>query len=194
MATTKYATPLALPERTRRNAGLAGYSAAFLLAANMVLALLHPAAMGEHSTGPGRLSEGLVGAAFLAGSCFLGLVLMAGADRLGPGARITCGVCVAAFAGAGATMVAVLVNAVEPPVELFLLTASGSLVGLAATAVIGARARIWTRTTGMLLALQLPVLFLLPLNSLLMAGIWVVMTRQLTSRQRRAGVVATIAP
>jgi hypothetical protein len=75
------------------------------------------------------------------------------------------------LAVAGAPMLGVPVTGTEPPLWLFLLSVIPTFVGMIAAGVLGTR-RVWPWWVGLGLALFLPVMFVVPLNGLLLASSW----------------------
>ena len=149
---------------SRRTAEGAAVAAALLLVANGVIGLLGD--VDDHTAGLGLLSEVTAGVAFLGGAVALALLCpVTGLRRvlwwLGPvGMTVT-----------GATMIGVPVIGSEPAEWLFVVAVLPTLVGTVSAGVLGA-GRLWPWWTGAGLALLLPVMFLLPFNSFVMAAIW----------------------
>lgn len=156
------------PVTNRAPIARAAACAAALLLANMVLAIAAPGQMGDHSTGAGRLSEGLVGLSFIAGSAVLVALMPKGAWS-----RITWILAIAGLFSSGLSMLAVLVAATEPPVELFLVEVALAVPALIAVGAVGIRRRTWPWWVGVGMALLLPVMFALPFNSPIMAAVWI---------------------
>lgn len=82
---------------------MAALAASSFLLANMVLAVAAPGQMGDHSTGVGRLSEGLVGRSFVAGAVALAALL-----PRGPWNRTVWIAGIVGLLSSGLTMVAVM--------------------------------------------------------------------------------------
>jgi hypothetical protein len=170
-ATTVRAETATLP--LQRLASPAAWGAALALAAEAVVATVWD--VDDHAVGAGRLSEALVGLAFACAA-----VSLAGfapvPSRSGTVARL---LCLPAVAGTTGIAVATLTITVtgrewsEPLVTAILLLA---LVGLVVHAVVATRAGSWPWWAGALVALTLPVMFLVPnpLNGWGMAAIWAV--------------------
>lgn len=156
----------------------AAWVAAICLFANGLLALFYDVAtLSDHTRGPGMISRITTGLAFVAGAGSLALLTPVTGWRrwlwtAGP----------AGLALAGATMLAVPVVGAEPPPWLFLLAVVPTLFGTVAAGVLGAKKGTWPWWTGTGLALLLPIMFTLPFNGFLMAGVW--MAIALTARSR----------
>ncbi|GAA2045935.1 hypothetical protein GCM10009819_36960 [Agromyces tropicus] len=121
----------------------------------------------DHATGLGGASEALGGLAFLAGAVVLGALAPRGARLAAwvPG--------IAGLAASGLTMAWVVGTRVEPPVEVFLAEVALMALGLLVAGVLGAlRRRVWPWWVGTALALVVPVMFLVPVNSLPLALAW----------------------
>ena len=73
---------------------------------------------------------------------------------------------------AGVTMIGVVVTGSEPAEWLFVASVLPTFIGLVAAGVIGARRGVWPWWTGAGVAVFLPVMFLVPFNSFVMAAIW----------------------
>lgn len=146
-------------------------AAAFAVAAllgDLALGLAAPDAMSDHSQGAGRVSEALVGLAFLLGSVALAALV----PHRGRWGRALWWLAVAGLAAMGVTMLAVVVTGAEPPSALVTAETLATLVGMVATGVLGARRGVWPWPVGVGLALFLPLMFLAPLNALFMAAVW----------------------
>jgi hypothetical protein len=159
--------PIATPDREQRGreyARVAALTAALMLLVNGVVGLAGD--VDDHTTGLGLISEITAGVAFLAGAVALGLLRPVGGWRgflwwLAPtGLTI-----------AGLTMVGVPVIGSEPAEWLFVVAVLPTFVGLVAAGILGT-GRVWPWWTGAGVALLLPVMFILPLNSFVMAAIW----------------------
>jgi hypothetical protein len=144
----------------------AGLLAALLLLAEAALALAVPDQMGDHTTGLGRLSEALAGAAFIAGAAALLPLVPHGRSR------ILFGLAPVGLGTAGLTMVSVVMVRSEPVEWLFLLAVGALLIGTISAGIIGVRRGLWPLWTGVAVALLVPVLFLAPLNSVFLAAIF----------------------
>jgi hypothetical protein len=138
--------------------------AAVLLALNAAVGLIGD--VEDHTTGLGAASEVTAGLAFLAGAAALALLRPVGGWRGALWSLAPAGLVVS-----GLTMVGVPLVGAEPAEWLFVIAVLPTFVGLVATGVLGAR-RTWGWPTGVGLALLLPIMFLAPLNSLLMAAVW----------------------
>ena len=140
--------------------------AAALLLGNGALGV-SGADLSDHFVGLGLVSEVTAGLAFLAGAASLALVVPVGGWRAWLWWLAPLGMSLA-----GLTMVGVPLTGSEPAAWLFLLAVVPTFVGQVAAGMIGAR-RLWPWWVGVGIALQLPVMFLVPFNSLLMAVAWV---------------------
>lgn len=157
----------------QRLASPAAWGAALALAAEAVVATGWD--VDDHAVGAGRLSEALVGLAFACAALALA-GFAPGPSRAGTVARL---LCLPAVAGAAGLAVATLTITVtgrewsEPLVTAILLVA---LVGLVVHAVVATRAGSLPWWAAALVALTLPVMFLVPnpLNGWAMAAIWAV--------------------
>ena len=160
---------------TVRESGVAGVQRARaaaalavpLLLVDGVIMLVAGDALSDHSRGPGLWSEFVVGLAFLAGAVALaGLTPTSGTLRrawlLGP----------AGLAVAGLTMIGVVLTGSEPAEWLFALAVLPTFVGLVLDGIFGVRRGVWPWWTGAGVALFLPVMFIAPYNSFVMAAIW----------------------
>jgi hypothetical protein len=145
----------------------AGLLAALLLLAEAALGLAAPDQMGDHTTGMGRLSEALAGAAFVVGA--LALLPLVPAGR----SRVLFGLAPIGLATSGLTMVSVVVVRSEPAEWLFLVAVAALLVGTISAGVIGARRGTWPLWTAVCVALFVPVMFLVPFNSVVLAAAFV---------------------
>ena len=171
-------TTTLVPRRgTARRAGagrLAAGGAAAVLLANAVIGLAGD--VDDHTTALGAASEVTAGLAFLAGALALLLLRPVRGPR-----GLLWSLAPAGLAVAGTTMLLVPVVGSEPSEWGFVLAVLPTFVGLVAAGVIGTSARLWPWWVGAGLALFLPVMFLAPLNSVVMALAW-------------AGVAATSRP
>ena len=149
------------PPVTRR----AGLLAAALLLAEAALELAAPDQMGDHTTGAGRLSEALAGASFVAGAVALVPLIPRGRSRF------LFGLAPAGLGLAGLTMVSVVAVRSEPAEWLFVLSMAALVVGTISAGIIGARSGTWPLWTAVAVALFVPVMFLVPLNSVVLAAI-----------------------
>ncbi len=175
-STSQSSTSQAVTPRTtaRTLARTAALVAAVFLLANMVLAIVAPGQMGDHATAAGRLSEGLVGLSFIAGAAALLPLLPQPAT-----ARWFWLLGIAGLAASGLTMLAVFATTLEPPFQLFLAEVAVTAPALVGIAVSGVRRGNWPWWVGLGIALLLPIMFLLPLNSMIMAIVWIVAAWQL---------------
>jgi hypothetical protein len=157
----------------------AGFAALALLG-DATVSLLHPDALTDHASGAGRLSELLSGVAFVAMAVALLPPTRAITRRrwLFAAAPVGLGLC-------GLVMVAVVVTGHEPHVAVFLVSVTLSLVGCVAAAVIGQRSGVWPWVTATGVAMVLPILFLVPFNSLVLAGVWAMVA--VSTRLPRSG-------
>ncbi|NLG23609.1 MAG: hypothetical protein GX555_19530 [Actinomycetales bacterium] len=155
----------------------AAWAAAALLLAGGTVALLADAdTLADHTAGAGAVSEAVTGLAFLAGAVTLALLTPVNGWR-----RVLWALAPVGLTIGGLTMVLVPLLGAEPPGWLFLLGVVPSFVGLIAAGVLGT-ARRWPWWTGLALALFLPIMFLLPFNSIPMAAVWAAVA--LTARHR----------
>jgi hypothetical protein len=144
-----------------------------VLVVNGAVGLIAADAVGDHSTGAGLVSELTAGAAFLLAA--ITLVLLT--PDPGPGRRERVGKALwllapAGLTVAGLTMVGVVLTGSEPGEWLFVAAVLPTFIGLVAAGVIGSRRRVWPWWTGVGVAVFLPVMFLVPYNSFVMAAIW----------------------
>ncbi|WP_111718448.1 hypothetical protein [Homoserinimonas sp. OAct 916] len=146
--------------------------AAVFLLGNAALWMVATENMGDHATVAGRASEALVGASFVFGAVALLFIARRAGSALGLW-RVAWWLAVVAMIAAGVTMIAVFVSATEPPFELFLAEAGLAAASLIAVGISGWRAQAFPLWVGIGVALLLPMMFLLPLNSLWMAAVWV---------------------
>lgn len=160
--------------RHRLPAVIPAVGAAALLFINGVLGLVGD--VDDHTSGSGMFSELTAGAAFLAGAT--ALVLLRPRDAR---SRIPWGMAIAGLTLSGGTMLGVTLIGAEPAEWLFLVAVLPSFIGMLGTGVVGVR-RVWPWWTGAGVALFLPVMFVLPFNSFVMAAIWLAVG--LTGRPR----------
>ncbi|GII57806.1 hypothetical protein Pth03_61950 [Planotetraspora thailandica] len=148
---------------------LAAYGTALLIAVDAVVSTVGSETISDHSSGAGRLSEALVGIAFLTAAVALVLFLPRGVP-----ARVTSLPGIAATALTGVAMLSVTVTGEEWPEPIVTVLVLVNLVGLVAQGVIGWRTRVWPWWAGLLVSLFLPAMFFLPnpVNSVVMALIW----------------------
>ena len=146
----------------------AAIAAAVLLVANAVIALIAPDQMDDHSAGLGRLSEGLAGFSFVAGA--IGLAALTPRGTL---VRVFWVIGVLGLLAVGLIMLAVVVTTVEAPEGIVLAVVGLAVLGLIAVAIIGIKRGIWPWWVGVPVALLIPIMFLIPFNSVIMAAIWV---------------------
>jgi hypothetical protein len=138
--------------------------AAVALLANAAIGLLGD--VDDHTIGLGMLSEVTAGFAFLAGAAALALLAIGSGWR-----RLLWLLAPVGMTIAGLTMAAVPIIGSEPGEILFVLAVVPTFVGLVAAGLLGAGRR-WPWWTGAGLALFLPIMFLAPLNSVLMTLVW----------------------
>jgi hypothetical protein len=132
--------------------------------------------LSDHMHGVGLVSEVTAGLAFLAGAVALALAQPVAGWRawlwwLAP----------AGMAIAGATMVGVPLVGSEPAGWLFLLAVVPTFVGQVAAGLLGTGRR-WPWWVGAGVALQLPIMFLVPLNGFVMAAAWAALAFTLRGR------------
>lgn len=146
----------------------AAAAAAVALLGDLAVGLAAPAATSDHSQGAGRVSEALVGLAFVLGAVALAALV----PHLGRWGRALWWLAVAGLAAMGVTMLAVVVTGTEPPSVLVTAETLATFVGMVAAGVMGARRGVWPWPVGAGLALFLPLMFLAPLNALFMTAVW----------------------
>lgn len=105
----------------------AAAGAAFFLLGNVVLAIAAPGQPGDHATAAGRLSEGSVGASFLAGAVAFAALLPRPSS-----ARWFWLLGIIGLGASGLTMLAVFTTALEPPFQVFLAEVALTVPALAA--------------------------------------------------------------
>ena len=148
-------------------------AAAGVLVVNGAVGVMAPDAVGDHSTGAGLASELTAGAAFLlAAICLVLLTPGAGSGQPERVGRALWLLAPAGLAVAGLTMVGVVITGSEPAEWLFVVAVLPTFIGLVAAGVIGSRRGVWPWWTGVGVAAFLPVMFLVPFNSFVMAAIW----------------------
>lgn len=157
------------PSRARAGAAAAAVAGALMLA-ELVVALTASGDLYDHSTGAGRLSEGLVGLAFVAGSLALGCWIPDG--RLAW--RLLCLPAVAGTAATGAVMLLITATGEEVSESVATVVVLLTLVGLVVHGLVGWRARTWPLWAGLALGALMLVMFLVPnpVNSAVMALTW----------------------
>lgn len=159
-----------VPAPTTRRVAAARIAAAgaavCLLAGGTVALLADSAVLADHTRGAGALSELLTGVAFLAGACALVMLTPVRGWR-----RVLWSLAPFGLVVGGLTMVAVPVIGAEPPTWLFLLGIVPSFLGLIGAGILGTK-RVWPWWTGLGLALFLPIMFLVPFNSIFLAAVW----------------------
>ncbi|MGR2753657.1 hypothetical protein [Agromyces arachidis] len=163
--------PDASTTRRRTRARSAAWTAVALYAAQFAVGAagaLSGTDVGDHAEGLGGASEGLGGGAFVAAA----VALAALAPR---GARLAAWLpAIIGLGTSGVTMAWVAATGVEPPVEVFLVEVSLTAIGLAVVGVLGAlRRRVWPWWVGIAVALLIPVMFLVPVNSIPLALAWI---------------------
>lgn len=178
------ATAPALARPNRRAAGRRArpfvLSAAALLLATGVVGFLGD--VDDHTQGLGAVSETLAGLSFLAGA--LALVLL----RPVTGWRaMLWWLAPVGMTISGLSMLAVPVTGSEPPAWLFVAGVLPTAIGLVAAGVLGIGRR-WRWWTGVGLALLLPMMFLLPLNTLWMSLVWLSVAFSTAPRGRRSDI------
>lgn len=178
---------VAVPARSRRSTArpAAITAAVCLLAGGTVALVADAAALSDHTRGAGALSEALTGLAFLAGAVALTVLTPVHGWR-----RMLWALAPFGLAVGGLTMVGVPIMGGEPPTWLFLLGVVPTFVGLIAAGVLGSR-RVWPWWTGLALALFLPIMFLVPFNSIPMAAVWICVALAQRQRPGRTGDRAT---
>jgi hypothetical protein len=124
---------------------------AVLIAAEAVVATVGSEGISDHSSGAGRLSEALLGIAFLTAAVALVLFLPRGVP-----ARVTSLPGIAATALTGVAMLSVTVTGEEWPEPIVTALVLVNLVGLIAQGVIAWRTRVWPWWVGLLVSLFLP--------------------------------------
>jgi hypothetical protein len=129
-----------------------------------VVSLLAGDGARDHSSGLGLVSEALAGLAFVACAVCLGPLAPSGL-----GGRTLWLLAPVGLTIAGLTMLGVTVVGSEPAAWLFAASVIPTFVGTVAAGVLGARRGLWSWWTGAGLAALLPVMFLLPLNTFVMA-------------------------
>lgn len=174
-------------------ARVAAITAAVFLVGNAALWMVAREEMGDHSSVAGRASEALVGASFVVGAFALFLIARAVGGALGRW-RIVWWVAVLAMVASGVTMIAVFVSAIEPPFQLFLAEAGLAAVSLIAVGVSGWRARAFPLWAGIGVALLLPIMFVLPLNSVWMAMVWIAVAITATPGDSAVRSLAKLQP
>lgn len=158
------------PGRRSRAVASAAYVAAALLGASAIVGALMPGEVSDHATRAGRLSEALAGSAFVAAAAALALLAPDGRRArtlFVPGAIAT--------ALVGLTMWGVTLTGQEPPEPWVTILVLVQFAGLVGAGVVGWRVRRWPWWVAVLLALFLPVMFLVPnpVNAVVMALVWV---------------------
>ncbi|WP_353828933.1 hypothetical protein [Agromyces sp. SYSU T0242] len=171
-ASTDAAVPVTERSTARRRAlarsaawiAVALYAAQFAVGAAAALGGFD---IDDHAQGLGAASEGLGGLAFVAGAVALAVLAPRGA-RLAAWLPAVIG-----LGASGGTMAWVAATGIEPPVELFLAEVSLTAIGLVVVGVLGAlRRRVWPWWVGIAVALLIPVMFLVPANSIPLALAW----------------------
>ncbi|MFD1505602.1 hypothetical protein FE374_01620 [Georgenia yuyongxinii] len=192
-ATTTTRTAPAITPTRRRLAAVAALLAAAALLGDVAVSMVDPAALDDHSQGLGRVSEGLVGVAFLLGALALAaLVPTRGRAGRGlwwqaAGRRAWWWLAVLGLAASGLSMIGVVVTGTEPPSGLVTAEVLIALVGMVGSAVTGVRAGTWPWPVGLGVALYLPIMFLVPLNAAFMALVWIGVAAAARRRTWRAG-------
>jgi hypothetical protein len=157
---------------------VAALAATVLLLVDGLIMVTAGDALGNHDSGAGLWSEAVAGAAFVAfAAALLPLAPTRGLRRvlwlLAPAGLMV----------AGLTMLGVVLTGTEPAGWLFAIAVLPTLVGLVSAGVVGARTGVWPWWTGLGVALFLPIMFLVPFNSFVMAA--VTMAVAVTARRTR---------
>jgi hypothetical protein len=144
---------------------VAAVAATVLLLVDGLIMVTAGDAVGDHASGAGLWSEAVAGAAFVAfAAALLPLAPTQGLRRvlwlLAPAGLLV----------AGLTMLGVVLTGTEPAEWLFAIAVLPTLVGLVSAGVVGARSGTWPWWTGLGVALFLPIMFLVPFNSFVMAA------------------------
>ncbi|UOE45797.1 hypothetical protein [Agromyces larvae] len=155
-----------MPSPSRlRTAALLSFGVAAVYAALVVVAATGSAELADHASGAGRATEALAGAAFVVGA----IALMALTPRPGilwwlPG--------IVGLAASGITMIVTAISGAEPPFWLFVSEAVLTAVGLVIVSVSAVRRRVlpWWAAIG--IALILPIMFLVPMNGIVLVLVW----------------------
>jgi len=161
---TVLTTPVATTSAVRSPRALA-WAAAAVLGVNGVIGLAGD--VDDHTTALGLASELTAGLAFVLGAVALALLTPVRGWR-----RVLWSLAPLGLTVAGLTMLGVSVIGSEPAEWLFVVAVLPTFVGLVAAGVLGS-GRCWPWWTGAGLAVFLPVMFALPLNSFVMALVWV---------------------
>ncbi|HEX5511148.1 MAG TPA: hypothetical protein VFX41_05495 [Actinomycetales bacterium] len=169
--------PTAVPGR--RAGALAALCAGLLMLAELAIALTAETDLSDHSSGAGRLSEALVGLAFLAGAVALGF--------WAPNGRLRRALCLPAVVGTSATgliMLVITVTGQEVSETLTTIVVLLTLVGHVIQGVVGWRAGVWPLWAGLMLGAVMLVMFLVPnpANSAGMAAVWLALALVMTRR------------
>lgn len=174
------------PDRAHHGARLAAALTAAVLIAVAALGLSGD--VSDHTHGLGAASEILAGVSFLTAAVTLILLRPVSGWRgaLWWLAPIGLGI-------SGCSMLMVPVVGAEPPDWLFVVGVVPCFVGLVAAGVLGIR-RIWPWWVGIGVALQLPIMFLAPLNALWMALLWIAVVWSLGRRRSAPGLVGAQEP
>lgn len=162
-------------QRYRIARGAATISALVLLANGAISAVADSATLDDHGSGLGALSEITAGASFVAAAVAIALLRPVSGWRGALWSLAPFGLAVA-----GVTMLVVPVFG-EPSDWLFVIAVLPTFVGMIVAGVVGS-GRVWRWWTGVGVALFLPMMFTVPLNSLLMA---LVMVGVASSTRRR---------
>jgi hypothetical protein len=156
----------------RRAGALAALAAGVLMLAELAVALTTDGDLADHSSGAGRLSEALVGLAFVAGAAALAFWL--------PSGRLRRGLCLPAVVGTcltGLIMLLITVTGREASETVTTIVVLLTLVGHVVQGVVGWRAGVWPLWAGLILGALMLVMFLVPnpANSGVMAAVWLVL-------------------
>jgi hypothetical protein len=140
--------------------------------AELVVAATADGDLNDHSSGAGRLSEALVGLAFVAGAAALALWL--------PSGRLRRALCLPAVVGTGLTgliMLLITVTGDEVSETVTTVVVLLTLVGHVVQGVVGWRAGVWPLWAGAMLGALMLVMFLVPnpANSAGMAAVWLML-------------------
>lgn len=153
-----------------RAGAAAAVAAGALMLAEFVVAVTASGDLHDHSTGAGRLSEGLVGLAFVAGALALACWVPDG----GLVQRLLCLPAVIGAAATGAVMLLITATGEEVSESITTVVVLVTLVGLVVHGLVGWRARTWPLWAGLALGALMLVMFLVPnpANSAVMALTW----------------------
>lgn len=147
-----------------RSARAAAATAAVLLVLEGMLSVV--VGVDDHTDAWGAVSEVVAGLAFLSGAISLALYVPVSGWR-----AVLWWLAPAGLALSGLTMLSVPVVGAEPAEWLFVLAVLPCFIGTVSAGVLGIGRR-WPWWVGAALAAFLPIMFLLPYNSFLMALVW----------------------